>query len=100
MKWIVDTHQPVNDSDFELHIIDLDTDNHDLIASMCMSGDPDYDNEVVRPYANLIAAAPDLIEALEYIVNDVPEPGMDAQLTVTGYNLACAAIAKAKASSV
>ena len=45
--------------------------------------------------AALIAAAPELLAALLYIVNDC-EPGEDAQLTVTGYNLACAVIAKAK----
>ena len=46
--------------------------------------------------AALVVAAPDLLAALEYIVNDIPEPGEDAELTVKGYNLACAAIAKAK----
>jgi hypothetical protein len=44
--------------------------------------------------ARLIAAAPELFEALMYIVNDA-EPGEDARLTTAGYNLACAAIAKA-----
>ena len=37
----------------------------------------------------------ELLAALQFIVNDA-EPGEDAQLTVTGYNKACAAIAKAK----
>lgn len=46
--------------------------------------------------ARLIAAAPDLLEALLHIVNDTPEPGEDAELTVIGYNKACAAIAKAR----
>lgn len=45
----------------------------------------------------LIAAAPELLAALQFIVNDTPRgPGEDAELTVTGYNLACAAIAKAR----
>jgi len=39
----------------------------------------------------------DLLAALEFIVNDVPAPGEDAQLTAKGYNIACAAIAKAEA---
>lgn len=38
-----------------------------------------------------------LLEALEFIVNDVPKPGEDAELTATGYNMACAAIALATA---
>lgn len=37
-----------------------------------------------------------LVEALEFIVNDTPEPGEDAQLTVEGYNKACAALAAAR----
>lgn len=41
-----------------------------------------------------LLAAPDLLEALKFIVND-GEPGEDAVLSVKGYNLACAAIAKA-----
>lgn len=44
--------------------------------------------------AKLIAAAPLLLEALDFIVNDC-EPGEDAKLTVAGYNKACAAIKKA-----
>lgn len=34
----------------------------------------------------------ELLTALEFIVNDVPEPGEDARLTAKGYNMACAAI--------
>ena len=36
-----------------------------------------------------------LLEALQYIVNDTPESGEDAELTVKGYNMACEAIRKA-----
>lgn len=46
-------------------------------------------------YGPLLAAAPDLLAALEFIVNDTPEAGADAVLSVAGYNAACAAIAKA-----
>lgn len=46
--------------------------------------------------ARLIAAAPELLAALKFIVNDCPEPGEAAQLTAHGYNLACSAIAKAE----
>lgn len=46
--------------------------------------------------ARLIAAAPELLEALLYIVNDTPTPGGDAELTAEGYNRACAVIAKAE----
>mgnify|MGYP001571482384 CR=1 FL=1 len=45
--------------------------------------------------ARLLAAAPDLLAALKFIVNDA-EPGEDAQLTRAGYNMACAAIARAR----
>jgi len=48
----------------------------------------------VRANARLIAAAPELLAALQFIVN-CAEPGEDAVLDVDGYNLACAAIAKA-----
>lgn len=44
--------------------------------------------------ARLIIASPELLAALEFIVNDA-EPGEDARLTTEGYNRACAAIAKA-----
>ncbi len=44
--------------------------------------------------ARLIAAAPELLAALQYIVSDTPESGADAELTTTGYNLACVAIAR------
>jgi hypothetical protein len=56
---------------------------------------------VIEGFANarLIAAAPDLLAALSRIVNDSPEPGEDAVLTVEGYNQACAAIAKAMGHS-
>jgi len=37
-----------------------------------------------------------LLEACEYVVNDTPEPGANAQLTVKGYNMLCEAIIKAK----
>lgn len=45
--------------------------------------------------AKLIAAAPDLLEALYFIVHCTPEPGEDAVLNVEGYNKACKAIQKA-----
>jgi len=45
--------------------------------------------------AALMTAAPELLEALQYIINDCPEPGEDAQLTAKGYNIACEAIRKA-----
>lgn len=45
--------------------------------------------------AALIAAAPELLEALMFIVNDA-KPGEDAVLSVKGYNKACKAIAKAE----
>ena len=53
-------------------------------------------DDETKTNAILIAAAPDLLEALEFIVNDTPMQGEDAELTTTGYNKACAAIAKAK----
>lgn len=57
---------------------------------------PDYSNfEEAEANARLITAAPELLEALKYIVN-CADPGEDAELTVDGYNKACAAIAKAE----
>ena len=53
------------------------------------------DKPLVDKRARVIAAAPDLLAALEFIVNDM-EPGEDAKLTVKGYNKACAAIKKAQ----
>ncbi len=44
----------------------------------------------------VVSVADELLEALEYIVNDIPEPGEDAELTAKGYNMACRAIRKAK----
>jgi len=38
----------------------------------------------------------ELLEACEFVVNDIPEAGEDAQLTVKGYNMLCNAINKAK----
>lgn len=46
--------------------------------------------------ARIIAAAPDLLEALKFILNDCPIQGEDAVLSVNGYNKACNAIAKAE----
>ena len=46
--------------------------------------------------ARVLAAAPELLAALEKILNDCPEAGENAVLSVDGYNKACAAIAKAK----
>lgn len=50
----------------------------------------------IDPVARKILAVNDLLAALEFIVNDVPAPGEDAELTAVGYNMACAAIAKAR----
>jgi len=52
--------------------------------------------EQCRANAYLIAAAPELLEAALYVVDDTPTPGEDAELTVEGYNRLCAAIAKAE----
>lgn len=52
--------------------------------------------DLLREVEELRAQNAELLEALEFIVNDSPEPGEDAVLSVGGYNRACAAIAKAK----
>lgn len=44
--------------------------------------------------AHIIAAAPDLLAAAEFVVSDTPVPGEDAELTPEGYNRLCAAIVK------
>jgi hypothetical protein len=64
--------------------------------------EPDYEDgdmrttEKLKADAALIAAAPELLEACLFVVNDVSAPGEDAQLTSKGYNRLCAAIAKAE----
>jgi hypothetical protein len=50
-------------------------------------------NKNAEVNANLIAAAPELLEALMFIVNNA-EPGEDAVLSTDAYNKACKAIAK------
>jgi hypothetical protein len=69
--------------------------NHDFL--ICPEG-PGNTIAIVRDFdeanARLIAAAPELLAAIQRIVND-NEPGEDALLTAGGYNQACAAIAKA-----
>ena len=46
--------------------------------------------------ARVMGAAFDTLSALKHIVNDTPIPGGDAMLTARGYNMACAAIARAE----
>ena len=36
----------------------------------------------------------ELLGAVDYVLNDVPEIGEDAQLTAKGYNMLCNAVAK------
>jgi hypothetical protein len=75
------------------------------VAKLCWDFDGDRGANGDLPWlvaeanAQLIAAAPELLEALQFIVNDA-EPGEDAQLTTAGYNRACAAIRKALGESV
>lgn len=54
------------------------------------------DQKSAMANARLIAAAPDLLSAAQFVVNDTPKPGEDARLTVEGYNRLCAAIALAR----
>ena len=54
-----------------------------------------YECDMAHEVDRLRAQRDELLAALLFIVNDA-EPGEDAHLTVAGYNIACAAIAKAK----
>jgi hypothetical protein len=53
-----------------------------------------YPKCLIIPTA-MLRAAPKMLAALEFIVNDAPE-GEDAQLTAEGYNRACAALRLAR----
>lgn len=44
------------------------TDNNDIVATVPKTGDSEYDNEVVYFNAHLIAAAPELLDALKCIL--------------------------------
>lgn len=63
------------------------------IAEVCSHNE---NKDFWKANAQLMAASPELLEALEFIVNCTPAPGEDAVLNTEGYNKACAAIAKAK----
>lgn len=79
------------DHDNDLFIrTSIDGENFDIANLSC------DETEDTKANASLIAAAPDLLAALEFIVNDLIAPGEDAHLSVDGYNKACAAIKKAK----
>ena len=53
-----------------------------------------YDEPEAEANARLMAAAPDLLDAAMFVVNDA-KPGENARLTTAGYNRLCAAIALA-----
>jgi hypothetical protein len=69
---------------------------HDIAKRMDMEYNEDLDmyEDVEEVALRKYRHAPDLLEALKFIVNDM-EPGEDAKLTVAGYNKACSAISKA-----
>ena len=53
----------------------------------------------VRANARLIAAAPELYEALEICKRDFESPSQDGRLRGSTYELLCAALAKARGKS-
>ena len=68
--------------DGELQIHDHDTDALDLVAIVPLTGDTDYDNSVVVPFARLICAAPRLLTSLGDLLdrlNDVAEVTQNAR---------------------
>lgn len=68
----------------------------DMHAQMCKLA-ADRADELTAVRTQLAAAQAEaqvLREALHFIVNDTPTPGEDAQLTVEGYNRACAALGR------
>jgi hypothetical protein len=76
-------------------VVDGNSDNLDVLAIVDDENTRAELGQSAESNAIAIAALPDLIAALRFIVNDVPAPGEDAQLTIKGYNLACAALGKA-----
>ncbi len=70
----------------------IETDSY-VIARIYDEHDEDHEN--ARFIVRAVNCHAELLEALEYIVNDVPAPGEDARLTAEGYNKACEAIRKA-----
>ena len=70
------------------------TDNNDTVGAVFKTGDSEYDNEVVYFNAHLIAAAPELLEALKAALDD---SGCDGDLCANGWHeVARSAIAKAE----
>jgi hypothetical protein len=89
------TLSPCDDSS-DIAIHGYNDGQHQWIGDVVCDSDSWHATDANRnANAMLIAAAPDMLAALRTIVNDSPEPGEDAVLTVDGYNQACAAIAKA-----
>jgi hypothetical protein len=54
----------------------------------------DEESPTKRDYYDAAERIEELEAALRFIVNDVPAPGEDAELTTKGYNRACAALNK------
>jgi len=73
-------------------IRDESTDNYDIVAEVPKTFDEQYDDRVVIPNAQLIASAPDLLEALEAIVRQPQGHTVDDARTDLS---ACVKIARA-----
>lgn len=79
-------------------IIDPHSTNRDVVAEIPKTGDEEYDNEIVFPRAVLLAAAPELLEALRAMVVSVEywnENRTDFEGFGAAFDQSIAAIAKA-----
>jgi hypothetical protein len=80
---------------------DLSTDHADIIAVVPKTGDEDYDSEFTWPTAQLIAAAPELLEELSDIVDHVVSNDRGCfEIAPSHIRAARAAIAKAKGKTI
>lgn len=64
-----------NEHEYSVPIIAANTDNHDLVAEVLVTGDLEYDTTVTAANISLIAAAPHLLEACQCIYEDLDNGG-------------------------
>lgn len=58
-------HLEYETEDGEIQIRDMNTDNHDIMAICPLTGDPDYDKDVLVPFVEIVCAIPSLLKTAE-----------------------------------